>query len=58
VNDCQHMHLVRVASIGGDGPRPPQDGVFTYYCQDCHSTLYLKFTDAPPIIVTMGRPKP
>lgn len=57
MNDCLHMNIVRVAEIGGDGPRPPSsDGVFTYYCKNCHFTLYVKFTDAPPIVVTHGRP--
>lgn len=57
MNDCQHMHLIRVVEIGGDGPRPPSaDGVFTYYCQDCHLTVYVKFTDAPPITVAYGKP--
>lgn len=58
MSDCKHMNLVRVASMDGSGPRPPQDGVFTYYCKDCHLTLYVRFTDAPPIIVTHGRPTP
>jgi hypothetical protein len=54
MNDCPHMNLIRVVEIGGEGLRPPQDGVFTYYCKECHRTLYVKFTDAPPIEVTMG----
>ena len=58
MNDCQHMNLVRVAEFDGTGPRPPsKDGVFTYYCKECHFTLYLKFTEAPPITVSYGTPK-
>ena len=52
---CEHNHLIRVED--GGGLRPPQDGVYTYYCLDCHLILYIRFTDAPPIIVTHGRPK-
>ena len=51
-DQCTHLNLVRVKAIGGGGLRPPQDGVFTYYCKGCHLTLYVRFTDAPPIGVT------
>ena len=57
MNDCEHLHIVRVAGIPpGSGPRKPQDGVYSYYCQDCHFTLYVRFTDAPPIVVIHGTP--
>ena len=54
--DCDHVEIVRVVDIGGSGLRPPQDGVFTYYCKACHLTLYVRFTDAPPIVVKYGKP--
>ena len=52
MSECEHMNLIRVAAIGKPGPRPPQDSVYTYYCKDCHFTLYVRFTDAPPITVS------
>lgn len=55
---CPHMHLIRVLEIGSDEPREPQNGTFTYYCQGCHLSLYVRFTDPPPVVVTYGRPKP
>jgi hypothetical protein len=55
--NCEHVHLIRVEEIGG-GLRQPQDGVYTYYCQDCKTTLYLRFTDAPPVVVRYGKPTP
>lgn len=53
--NCEHIHVTRVASFGG-GTRPPQDGVFTYYCEDCKLTLYVRFLDAPLIVVTYDTP--